>query len=82
MKENKLKYKNMMDKLNSMDNKIADFRNKIQDMKQELNEYCPKRADNDVEVCQDEIDADRAMMDIIQDICIEGLLEREPEGDA
>jgi len=82
MKEIKLNYKNMMDKLNSMDSKIADFHSKIQDLKYELQEYGDQGIIAESEICQDEVDADQAMMDIIQEICIEGLLEREPEGDA
>ena len=36
----------------------------------------------DDEVCQDEIDADRAAYDAISDICLDALLDVEPKGDA
>ena len=34
------------------------------------------------EVCQDEIDADRAAYEAIGDICLDALLDIEPKGDA
>ena len=36
----------------------------------------------DDEVCQDEIDADRAAYEAIGDICLDALLDIEPKGDA
>jgi len=34
------------------------------------------------EICPDEIEANRATQDIIQEICLESLLDIEPKGDA
>ena len=34
------------------------------------------------EVCQDEIDADRAAYEAIGDICLDALFDIEPKGDA
>ena len=34
------------------------------------------------EVCQDEIDADRAAFEAINEICLDALLDVEPKGDA
>ena len=38
--------------------------------------------DPEEEICLDEIQADKALLESIEDICLAGLLEREPEGDA
>tara|TARA_R100000234_G_C4951636_1_gene157606 strand:- start:403 stop:579 length:177 start_codon:yes stop_codon:yes gene_type:complete len=37
---------------------------------------------DDEEVCQDELDADRAAYEAIGEICLDALLDVEPKGDA
>jgi hypothetical protein len=37
---------------------------------------------NEEEICMDEIEADKAALEAISEICLESLLDIEPKGDA
>ena len=70
----KLCYTTLVDKLEAMDGEIMRLKEQIKQLKS-----CFVTDD---EVCQDEIDADRAAYEAISDICLESLLDIEPKGDA
>ena len=70
----KLCYTTLVDKLEAMDSEIMRLKEQIKQLKS-----CFV---TDEEVCQDEIDADRAAYDVISDICLDALLDIEPKGDA
>jgi hypothetical protein len=74
-KKNKICYTTLMKQLNVMDNQICKMKEQIQQLKSRF-------VSSEEEVCQDEIDADRAVLEVINDICLESLLDIEPKGDA
>jgi len=76
-KKKKICYETLVRKIDSMDSKICEMRKGLNTLKRSL--IAEKE---DEEICPDEVDSDIALLDAIQDICLEGLLEREPEGDA
>ena len=51
-------------------------------MKEQIQQLRSRFVIEEHEVCQDEIDADRAAFDAISDICLDALLDIEPKGDA
>ena len=75
-KKAKVCYNTLVKQLESMDTQICKLKEQITQLK-----TCFITSE-DEEVCQDEIDADRAAMEAISDICLESLLEIEPKGDA
>ena len=77
-KKKKICYDTLVRKIDSMDTKICEMRKGLSTLRQSL------LADQEEpeEICPDEVESDIALLDAIQDICLEGLLEREPEGDA
>jgi hypothetical protein len=74
-KKNNVCYTTLMKQLTSMDKQICQMREQIKQLK---SCFVTEAA----EVCQDEVDADRAAMEAINDICLESLLDIEPKGDA
>ena len=70
----KVCYTTLVNKLEAMDSEIMKLKEQIKQLKS-----CFVTDD---EVCQDEIDADRAAYEAISDICRESLLDIEPKGDA
>ena len=70
----KLCYTTLVDKLEAMDSEIMRLKEQIKQLKS-----CFV---TDEEVCQDEIDADRAAYEAIGEICLDALLDVEPKGDA
>jgi|TARA_R110002020_G_scaffold357641_1_gene569996 hypothetical protein len=75
-KNNKVCYNTLMRQLNSMDKQICKIKEQIRQLKSCF------VANDDEEVCLDEIEADRAALEAINDICLESLLDIEPKGDA
>jgi|TARA_R100001163_G_C5039024_1_gene177569 hypothetical protein len=73
--KNKICYNTVMKQLNNMDNQIKCMKEQIQQLRSRF-------VIEEHEVCQDEIDADRAAFDAISDICLDALLDIEPKGDA
>lgn len=74
-KKNKICYNTLMKQLNIMDNQICKMKEQIRQLKSRF-------VASDEEICQDEIDADRAAFEAISDICLDSLLDIEPKGDA
>ncbi len=72
--KSKLCYNTLVKQLENMDVQICQLKEQIKQLKS-----CFV---TDEEVCQDEIDADRAAFEAISDICLESLLDIEPKGDA
>ncbi len=70
----KVCYTTLVDKLEAMDSEIMRLKEQIKQLKS-----CFVTED---EVCQDEIDADRAAYEAIGEICLDALLDVEPKGDA
>ena len=70
----KVCYTTLVSKLEAMDSEIMKLKEQIKQLKScFVTEY---------EICQDEINADRAAFEAITDICLESLLDIEPKGDA
>ena len=70
----KVCYTTLVSKLEAMDSEIMKLKEQIKQLKS-----CFVADD---EVCQDEIDADRAAYEAIGEICLDALLDVEPKGDA
>lgn len=70
----KVCYTTLVDKLEAMDGEIMKLKEQIRQLK-----TCFVTEE---EICQDEIDADRAAYEAISDICLDALLDVEPKGDA
>ena len=77
-KKKKICYDGLMKKLDSMDAAVSKMREGLNALKTTLSN-APKDVE---EVCPDEVESELALLEAIQDLCLEGLLEREPEGDA
>ena len=75
-KKNKVCYTTLVKQLENMDTQICKLKEQITQLKSCF------VTNEEEEVCQDEIDADRAAMEAINDICLDSLLEIEPKGDA
>jgi hypothetical protein len=76
MKNNKkVCYNTLVKQLDNMDTQICKLKEQISQLKSCF-------VVNEEEVCQDEIEADRAAFDAINDICLDALLDIEPKGDA
>lgn len=73
-KKNKVCYTTLVKQLENMDTQICKLKEQITQLK-----ICFVTEE---EVCQDEIDADRAAHAAIGDICLEALLDIDPKGDA
>ena len=67
-------YTTLVNKLEAMDSEIMKLKEQIKQLR-----TCFVTEE---EVCQDEIDADRAAYEAISDICLDALLDVEPKGDA
>ena len=67
-------YTTLVNKLEAMDSEIMKLKEQIKQLKS-----CFV---TDGEVCQDEIDADRAAYEAVSDICLDALFDIEPKGDA
>ena len=72
--KSKVCYTTLVSKLEAMDSEIMKLKEQIKQLK-----TCFVTEE---EVCQDEIDADRAAYEAISDICLDALLDIEPKGDA
>jgi hypothetical protein len=78
-KNKKVCYTTIMTKINSIDSQIAHMRDGIAKLKEVLTK---NHEEEEEEVCPDVADSEKALIDALQGLCLEGLLEREPEGDA
>jgi len=73
--KNKPCYNTLVKQLESMDIQICQLKEQIRQLKSCF-------VVGTEEVCQDEIDADRAAFEAVSEICLESLLDIEPKGDA
>ena len=82
MSENKYKacYKNLLDKLSSLEDNLDELHTCISKLKENYTEA--EEIVEDEEVCPDEVAADKAAYEAIREICLESLLDVEPQGDA
>ena len=73
-------YIQLLDKIDLVEEKIYE----IQDSLKVLREVLLSSYDDVAgeEVCEDEIEANKAVYDAIGDICIESLLDLDPKGEA
>jgi len=71
----KVCYTTLVSKLEAMDSEITKLKEQIKQLKSCF-------VTDDEEVCQDELDADRAAYEAIGEICLDALLDVEPKGDA
>ncbi len=71
----KVCYTTLVSKLEAMDTEITKLKEQIKQLKSCF-------VTDDEEVCQDEIEADRAAYEAIGEICLDALLDVEPKGDA
>ena len=72
-------FSDLFEKLESMDSKICDVRKSLTKLK----EYIIMETDSqEEEACLDEIEADQAAADAINEICLGILLESETKGEA
>lgn len=76
LKKKKICYDTLVRKLDSMDSKICEMYKGLNTLRRSL------LSEQEEEVCPDVAESEIALLDAIQEICLEGLLEREPEGDA
>tara|TARA_R110000824_G_scaffold45206_1_gene130855 strand:+ start:1313 stop:1543 length:231 start_codon:yes stop_codon:yes gene_type:complete len=74
-KKNKVCYNTLVKQLENMDVQICQLKEQIKQLKS-----CFISSGD--EMCQDEIDADRAAFEAISDICLDALIDVKPKGDA
>ena len=79
-KENDIKYLAMFEKIDALEEVVCEMQDTLQILKDKL----LKSYDEEMgeEVCQDEIDADKALYDAIGEICVESLLDMDFKGEA
>lgn len=71
-KKNSICYSSILDRITKLDIKIEDFKKKIEELKTTTNE-----------VCLDEIESEKAMLEILKLGCIDDMIDdKEPEGEA
>jgi|TARA_R110000824_G_C15190960_1_gene674741 hypothetical protein len=75
-KKNKVCYNTLVKQLENMDTQICQLKEQIKQLKS-----CFITNEQE-EVCMDEIEADRAAMEAIGEICLDALLDIESKGDA
>ena len=79
-KESNNKYIEMFEKLDALEEAVCDMQDTVRILKEKLlNSYDEEMGE---EVCQDEIDAAKAIYDAIGEICVESLLDIDFKGEA
>tara|TARA_R110000824_G_scaffold194200_2_gene376744 strand:+ start:190 stop:417 length:228 start_codon:yes stop_codon:yes gene_type:complete len=73
-KKNNVCYNTLVKQLERMDTQICKLKEQVKQLKS-----CFVTEE---EICQDEIDADLAAYEAINEICLDALLDIEPKGDA
>jgi hypothetical protein len=71
-------YAGIMFKLDRIEDQVNKMQKGITKLKQKFSE----ELDPDEEYCLDELQANQALLESIEELCLTTLLEREPEGDA
>jgi len=77
LKDKSLCFGALMEQLKQIDLTAQEIEDRIK----ELQESVPDLGEFP-EVCADEIESEKALLDILKDVCIEQLFDQEPEGDA
>ena len=79
-KENDIKYIKMFEKIDALEEAVCEMQDTVRILKEKiLNSYDEEMGE---EVCQDEIDAAKAIYDVIGEICVESLLDIDFKGEA
>jgi len=77
IKDKTLCFGALSEQLKKIDLTIDAIEVKIKEMK---NNLCDQT--EEMEVCPDEIESQKALLEIFKNACIEDMIEQEPEGDA
>jgi len=75
-------YNNLTEQIDMIETKIGEIRNSLADLKKTFLETSSEEKLEELEICQDELDADAAAMEAVRDICLESLLEIDSKGEA
>ena len=79
-------YKKIEEKIDTMESKLDKMNESLGKLKNTYSKESPpddlEDEDLDPELCYDEIEADMAAYEAIRDICLEGMLDMEPVGEA
>lgn len=76
-KKGNLHYAPIAQKIQEIDTAIKDMKLRIEKIK---GAFC--ESDEQSEFCLDEIESELAMMKVFQTVCIETMIDEEPEGEA
>jgi uncharacterized FlaG/YvyC family protein len=79
-KENNNKYIEMLEKIDALEEAVCDIQQTLLSLKEKL--LVSYDEEMGEEVCQDEVDAAKAIYDVIGEICVESLLDMDFKGDA
>jgi hypothetical protein len=74
-KKSNVCYTTLVRQIERMDSQICKLKEQISQLKSCF-------VSDEEEVCIDEVEADKAALEAINDICVESLLDVEPKGDA
>ena len=66
----------LTEKLKKIDLTIEKLEAKINEMKSNLCE------EEEMEICPDEVESEKALLEILKETCVQQMLDQEPEGDA
>jgi hypothetical protein len=73
------RYASVLRKIDHLDKQIGEVVKKLGYLKKTFQSI---HDDPEEEICPDEVEADQAAQDLIQEICLESLLSIKPKGDA
>ena len=78
-------YKKIEEKIDTVEAALNEICESLGKLKNSYSRKSPpevEQEDLDSEICPDEIEADKAAFEAIRDICLEGMLDMEPRGEA
>lgn len=84
-KKEKRCYNKITKKIGTIEDKICEIQDSLSGLENTFSKKTPPhdlREDDDPEVCYDEIEADTAAYEAIRELCLEGMLNSEPVGEA
>jgi hypothetical protein len=77
--KNETSYLELVEQIESVDSKICDMKISLKKLQSYIKmKLCPEEE----KVCMDEIEADKAANEAINEMCLNILLESEPQGEA
>lgn len=82
MPKEKNKLADLLEKLNCVDKDMCDISEKIEILKQFMSLQTTKREHPEEEVCPDVEESEKAVVEAIEQLYVQELLTREPEGEA